>query len=651
MVVFFDILMLDDMQVLGMAQNKRWSLLKQVITCISGRAELAETHLISFSKPLAAKKLRDLLTSSIVNKSEGLVMKPANEPYFSFDDSAFGTCCIKIKKEYFGSFGDVGDFAVIGASYEAVRAKEYGLPMLKWTHFWVACLENKDAVERWDESPRFVVVAIVSPNIEIVNTLIKFGNLNPKPADHDPSFSIRIEAGVSKGRNMSTIFGNPPIFDIRCFAFDKEANTGFWGPRFPLVSKVHFDRTYLSAISFAELQHIAEESQQPTVDDDGQEDRRWVERLKNSDPRRIPVDACTPSPFGRSVMNDRLPGITTTVSELIPTTRAPTTESNQYWKQTMEIECDASPLEPYEGLKAPRFRRIDSSLSANHIAVNLYPTMTHSGQSTASISAGKKSPESLCLRKAARALRDITNTHITTDKSPDTCPEAPKKRARIFDLNHEPDRLNHTPFAAGRHELSKLKTRHIYTDPLDCAKSLDRGNQSKGDFKEATTAMKRSSMDTIEGGGASAVELATPRLQTSCKLLPVGCALAGCHFCLAPCIAQFPWITENLMGHHGAAFTVEFETWLDLTCFDGTAHQKLRRILLVDTNRKSETVKLIKEMEELKMTMQSGVIGGDKREFLIEVYDWRLLECLTKRERQEALVYGNPWRSFWVGAF
>lgn len=96
-------------------------------------------------------------------------MKPADDPYFNFDGTdSLKSCCVKLKKEYFSSYGDVGDFCVVGVSYDAVKAKEYGIPNLKWTHFWLACLENKEEICRWNETPRFVVVAVVSPHVQIV---------------------------------------------------------------------------------------------------------------------------------------------------------------------------------------------------------------------------------------------------------------------------------------------------------------------------------------------------------------------------------------------------------------------------------------------------------------------------------------------------
>ncbi len=71
-----------------------------------------------------------MFAKCIVARQEGLVLK-ADDPYFSFGASRrrFGSCPIKLKKGYLTDFGDVGDFAVVGARYDAGKAKAYNIPI------------------------------------------------------------------------------------------------------------------------------------------------------------------------------------------------------------------------------------------------------------------------------------------------------------------------------------------------------------------------------------------------------------------------------------------------------------------------------------------------------------------------------------------
>lgn len=292
MVVFFDILVLDDKPVLGMKHWQRMHLLESTVKPISGRAEFGERQTINFSQPEAAGELRRAFARCISMHCEGLIMKPSGDPYFNFQSSGgFQSCCIKLKKEYIGKFGDVGDFAVVGASYDATKAKSYQIPNLQWTDFYIGCLENKERVTRWGEKPRFVVVSNIPLSKELMGSLVT--NRCRTQSKFENSFDLRIEKGIANGKFPSTLFMEPLVFDINCFGFDKEGNTGFWTMRFPRVTKVHFDRTFLDTISFEELQIMAEKSRSDPYNVHSQEETGWVKNLEGADARDIAVDAST----------------------------------------------------------------------------------------------------------------------------------------------------------------------------------------------------------------------------------------------------------------------------------------------------------------------------------------------------------------------
>ncbi len=231
-----------------------------------------------------------------MERGEGLVLKP-DSPYFDFGSAKrpFSGCSIKLKKEYIGQFGDVGDFAVVGARYEAAKAKAYGIPGLRWTHFFVGCLDNKEAVRRWGKRPRFVVTNVVELNVAQMRTFVTSCNPDTIPAKENYEFDVRVAKGVDNGRLPHDIFVKPPVFDMRCFSFHKQGNTGFWSLRFPIVGKIHFDRSYLDAMTFGELQELAEEEKDTSPPEDSQELKGWIAALERADPGGVPVDAASQS--------------------------------------------------------------------------------------------------------------------------------------------------------------------------------------------------------------------------------------------------------------------------------------------------------------------------------------------------------------------
>ncbi|KAG7113627.1 DNA ligase 4 like protein [Verticillium longisporum] len=145
MIVYFDVLLIDNESLLGV---------------------------IDLSLRQGASDLRRAFAESITHREEGLVLKP-DDPYFDFskDKRSFAGCPIKLKKEYIGNFGDVGDFAVIGARYDPVKAQEYNVPGLKWTHFYYGCLTNKEDVQRHQTKPKFMVVDTVETTVQNIPTL------------------------------------------------------------------------------------------------------------------------------------------------------------------------------------------------------------------------------------------------------------------------------------------------------------------------------------------------------------------------------------------------------------------------------------------------------------------------------------------------
>ncbi|KAK7409718.1 hypothetical protein QQX98_008099 [Neonectria punicea] len=285
-------ILLDDESLINTPHSERFKLLSNLILARKGWAELVQREVIDFNHPLGPSNLRKVFAKAIVGKMEGLVLKP-DDPYFDFGDvrRPFSSCCIKLKKEYIGNFGDVGDFAVVGARYNPNKAKGYRIMGLKWTHFYLACLDNRDEVKRWNAKPEFTVVNVVELNETMLRDVVTYANPLPVPASENTQLKLKLTAGVEQGTPLTVVFTNPLVFDLRCFSFDKVGNTGFWSLRFPMVSKVHFDRDFTDTVSFEQLQEMAKEATTAKELEDSQENLQWIARLEGADPRGIAVDA------------------------------------------------------------------------------------------------------------------------------------------------------------------------------------------------------------------------------------------------------------------------------------------------------------------------------------------------------------------------
>ena len=168
MILFFDVLLLDDHSLFPLPHAARRKLLEQLITPIQGRADLVMQHELDFSTPRAPMDLQEHFAQAIANRWEGLVVKPSDEPYFGPVKRALNThpsCWLKMKKDYIAGLGDTADFAVVGAGYDVQEASRRGDKRLGWTHFHIGCIKNKAAVVHLRTKPEYVVIDAVTQSI------------------------------------------------------------------------------------------------------------------------------------------------------------------------------------------------------------------------------------------------------------------------------------------------------------------------------------------------------------------------------------------------------------------------------------------------------------------------------------------------------
>ncbi|KAI8200172.1 DNA ligase 4 [Colletotrichum sp. SAR 10_76] len=601
MIVYYDVLLVDEESLLGVRHSERFKRLTDLVTCREGFAELVERQVVSFSQPMAASHLRKAFAKSITARDEGLVLKP-DDPYFDFSENRrpFSGCPIKLKKEYISSFGDVGDFAVVAARYDPDKAKCYGIPNLKWTHFYLGCLDNKEDVQRFQARPRFTVVHQVELNETMLKTVVTYGRPMPVAFDDNDALILDIAPGIAQQKMPSVVFTEPLVFDVRCFSFDKEGNTGFWQPRFPQVSKVHFDRSFIDTISFSELQKVAEDATTTPPMEDSQEMLGWIAALEGADPRGIPVDAISQS---------------TTTSLMTPS-------------RTSSVRPSTSPAPRAESPLINR-RSLPALLEVAEPALVTPPTSS--------------APESIAGKTTKPAA------HIVTAETSSKANKRAQENHHSVARENKRSRVCSDPCLAKQKpalQQSRLPLGEVSANRT--APSPRASQQAVFPKPVEAAAMPPNPTPPSSGGAqAPAAENAAPQAHGSNERTEMppppqpfpttkACEYAGSHCLLAekriallsPCIAHQPWVTENLLPSHGIhEWTTDLKYWSSIPACSHSKKNRTRKICFVEHNRKEATREFMKRAEESPQYFPSG-----KREW-VEVYDWRLLEDVTALER------------------
>ncbi|KAJ6436555.1 DNA ligase 4 [Purpureocillium lavendulum] len=150
MVMFYDLLLLDDTFCARESLDKRRHRLQSLVSRIPGHADIGSREVVTFSSMNAAEELTAVFARAITQRWEGLVLKGC-DPYFTFDNSKL---FIKLKKDYIPGLGDSADFIIVGGHYNTDDEHDIGMGKLWWTAFYIGCVDNKDEVCRFDAKPR-----------------------------------------------------------------------------------------------------------------------------------------------------------------------------------------------------------------------------------------------------------------------------------------------------------------------------------------------------------------------------------------------------------------------------------------------------------------------------------------------------------------
>ncbi|OAA39951.1 DNA ligase, ATP-dependent, central [Metarhizium rileyi] len=626
MIVYYDILLHDGQSLLGVCHSERFKVLRDTIHCERGRAELVSRTLVDFHRPTAASELRKVFASIITSKGEGLVLK-SDDPYFNLEASngRSSGLCIKLKKEYIGNFGDVGDFAVVGAGFNPAKATSYHIPGLRWTIFYVGCLNNKEKVKRWNEKPEFTVISAVEISEALLKGFIQHCSSAPVPLDENYVTKLHIPKGIEADAPLTVAFQKPAVFDLRCFSFDKPGNMGFWTLRFPVVSKIHSDRDYLDTVTFDELQEMAKVARATPDLEDSQENLAWIAKLEGADPRGRAVDAA---------------------SQLTATTMP--TPSPSSARTPLPLAMYRSPSRSPEILRASQVSQRSAAVSTAPLTTPF--TSSAADQQPRMSEIGNERKKRRASFSPTAALTPKRHASVTVQSS--TVSVSNKSRKPLEDVDGNASQQSVTPQQSfsGDGEANQCE---------DVTKSLSFLKETQ----EKVPLHARSRL------------LDTPRGEVGCILKPVssdgtylmtkilnqvnvGCKFAGkkCHLfehtiLLASKALGVSSERRVLLEAHGISETATaLDDWLLQNERGATLGDASRQIIiLVDTvDKASETKLVLAELERNRKELPRKSRGW------IAVYDWRLLAHLRIMEDDETKEkyfdgFHDPWRRWYCG--
>ncbi|WEW56206.1 ATP-dependent DNA ligase domain-containing protein [Emydomyces testavorans] len=282
---FFDVLLVDDNVCLSKPYRERREILNDIIQPIEGRSELARQQTINFSHSDSYEHLKDVVAMAAAQRWEGLVLKGNDEPYFPiFEEDANMNFArwIKLKKEYIPGLGDSADFAVIGARYDSTR--QQNIKNLSWTSFFVGCLED-DTTAFGVERTIFRVVDVLNChniNQQDMETLNQLGQFRKCEPDSD-TCPFAIKSDQPQMPEIEVLFRKPFVVELVGSGFERPPGVRYFTLRFPRVIKIHSDRKINDAVSFQDLQQLAESVRAVPVEELSQEAAIWTAKLDAKD--------------------------------------------------------------------------------------------------------------------------------------------------------------------------------------------------------------------------------------------------------------------------------------------------------------------------------------------------------------------------------
>jgi DNA ligase 4 len=579
MIVYYDVLRVDDESLLNIRHSERFSRLSKLVQSQIGRAALVQRQIINFSSRVAAEDLKRAFASCIGRREEGLVLKP-DEPYFSFGRSKrrYASCCVKLKKGYIKGMGEVGDLAVVSGRYCPTRAKVLNMPTVKYTHFYLGCLTNKESVERWNTRPEFTIVNEVEVSATMMDTLRRTWFTETVPLGDEMAPIFNVPAGISQANKITMAFTKPAAFEITCFSFHKESNTNFYSLRFPYVSKIHLDRTFKDCLTFQELQAAAEEELECPEMEDSQELTRWIEALEQGESKGQEAN------LQESQMSETTASTTTSQAE---------TPQHRVEQPPARPACASAIAAVKAGLPTPPTSSTTQAGSSPAERGSTHPSARK--RHTEPLPGSPRPTKS---RRKETKIIDLTSPTLSNTQRSQRQPLEDITSAPCSQGNVTTTTVPHPPYGATEHDAKDVTSSGM-SPPIASTLYIPSPTRPQG---------------------SSTV---------SCRYAGSVCALANALVLLSPCIASMPLLTEDLLPSHGVSgiFT-DIPSWLASQAVHTGARRSPRRLVLVERHRIEATSAFLRELESRPLRRRDGSAE------IVLAYDWRLLEAVTDEERR-----------------
>lgn len=629
MIVYFDVLLIDDDSLLNVRHSERYRRLSKLVHCRKGEAALVDRQIINFTSRIAAEELKEAFASCIVNREEGLVLKP-DEPYFSFGSARrrYASCCVKLKKGYIQKLGDVGDFAVVGARYDATKAKLLDMPETKYTHFYLGCLTNSEEVRRFPGTiPEFTVVN----EVELIAAKLQYFHMycftNAVAFEENDVFTLRVPPGLLQGKEITTIFKKPAVFEMTCFSYQKAPNTRFWSLRFPYVSKIHCDREWQNCVSFDNLQKMAEEEMTALEKEDSQELAQWIMALEQADPKmkKTAVDQNTQSTEG--------------TTSAVSTGRPP---SQDYVNRPPATPVSATSVAAAgSGLTTPPKSSPASQAPGSYPRRNA--SSQHSPRKRRRVASSSSPPRSRARRDEPEVV-DLTSSPPTASSNHrDRQPLSDITSARSSQGNALQAPVPHLPRAETFHyTLDKTSSSQLPAQ-FSVSSSFASPAPSSSPLRVPTGPARWSSTATRPNDLSISLPPNSPA--SSCRHAGRGCALANHSVLLSPCIANIPLLIQDLLPSHGvAAVFTDITSWLASLSPNTRTSRGPQTLVLVERRRRDATVAFLQNLESDPMRRR------DEQPAVVLAYDWRLIEAITDEEAKYRTSSGGTRQKRGTGA-
>ncbi len=309
-IIFFDVLELDGQTLLQRPYRERREILHTLIRPIPGFSRIVDTTFVDLTPDLeeGLRQLHKAFAICHANRGEGLVLKRADAPYVGgilAHGSANGyieppptahpltallnpdaaaasegmtapSSWIKLKADYIPGLGDALDLCIIGASWNATRARELRVPTDTLVQFHLGALRRRDGAEKHAVHTWFSAqYGLGRQQLADINRwvdegqigIVKYTDWKRKQEDGSRRQHYRDPLTYTlckdiKDTHPDVLFKTPLLAEVIGGGFCKERGSGRYHLRWPRLTKVwspaaNADRTWTEADELTNVMSIA----------------------------------------------------------------------------------------------------------------------------------------------------------------------------------------------------------------------------------------------------------------------------------------------------------------------------------------------------------------------------------------------------------